>query len=304
MKKGIIFSFIFLFSLFFISNVKADTIEDYMDFNYSSTFGGRTFDNINQYYVINNGVSTTLSSNLYFDINVSTDFYPSDQSYYYFTMDYCSTGDDTIYDVYSSYENKIYGIFNTDLGCNSSTGTTGKIFKMFVRLKMSYFNDDDSGAFVYRLYFTPSWGLSNKMNYNVFLRFLDMQVLNYDRFIDLFNQYKNDATSQDFINTQININNNINETNDKLDDIIDADISDEDKKMPDDSSYQDYTDAEGDLMDKINEADLDSLDIAIDTNSSNFVWDTITDILQAHPLIMSTIIAILSIGVIKLALGR
>lgn len=122
------------------------------------------------------------------------------------------------------------------------------------------------------------------------------------------------ALSDEFnnINNQFNIlNSSVNqfqqeqqETNDKLDEITDMDISDQDKELPDDSSYQDYTEAEGDLMDKVNEADMDSLDIAIDTNSSNFVWNTITDIFNSHPMIMSTIIAILSIGIIKLALGR
>ena len=122
------------------------------------------------------------------------------------------------------------------------------------------------------------------------------------------------ALSDEFnnINNQFNIlNSSVNqfqqeqeETNDKLDEITDMDISDQDKELPDDSSYQDYTEAEGDLMDKVNEADMDSLDIAIDTNSSNFVWNIITDIFNSHPMIMSTIIAILSIGIIKLALGR
>ena len=115
------------------------------------------------------------------------------------------------------------------------------------------------------------------------------------------------ALTQNFTNIENKINDMKTEqqaTNDKLDEITDMDISEEDKELPDDSSYQDYTDAEGDLIDKVNSADMDSLDIAIDTDTSNFIWDTITDLFNSHPMIMSTIIAILSIGVIKLALGR
>lgn len=94
------------------------------------------------------------------------------------------------------------------------------------------------------------------------------------------------------------------ETNDKLDEIQGMDINDDDKELPDDSSYQEYSDVEGDLLDYVGEADTSSLDIAIDVDSSNFVWDTLTDLIQSHALVFSTVIAILSIGIIKLALGR
>ena len=115
------------------------------------------------------------------------------------------------------------------------------------------------------------------------------------------------ALSQDFTDLENKIDamtSEQQETNDKLDDIINADIPDSSKEDLDDSSYQDYQGAEDDLMDSVGEADLSSVDIAIDGDSSNFIWDTITDIFQSHPLIMSTVIAILSIGIIKLALGR
>ena len=200
-----------LMLLFGQINAKAATIEDYMEFGYYSNIGGKTFDNINQYYVINNGVSTTLTSKLVFDIYESIEYTPDKQDYYYFTLDYCSTGDSTIYDVYSSYENKIYGIFNTNQNCNSSTGTTGKIFKMFVKLKLSYIDTFDTDL-KYSLYFTPSWGLNNKMGYNVFLRFLDMQAMTYDSFVDLYNQYSDKDLQE--------------ETNSKLDDLNDSISSD------------------------------------------------------------------------------
>ena len=105
-----------------------------------------------------------------------------------------------------------------------------------------------------------------------------------------------------------NINNTINSMeasiNGNLDEIKDMDISDEDKELPDDTDFNDYQDAEDDLMDKVSEADMSVIDIAIDEDSSIFVWDTLTELIQSHTLIFSTIIAILSIGIIKLALGR
>ena len=105
-----------------------------------------------------------------------------------------------------------------------------------------------------------------------------------------------------------NINNTINSMessiNGNLDEIKDMDISDKDKELPDDADFNDYQDAEDDLMDKVSEADMSVIDIAIDEDSSIFVWDTLTELIQSHTLIFSTVIAILSIGIIKLALGR
>lgn len=107
------------------------------------------------------------------------------------------------------------------------------------------------------------------------------------------------------------INSNIDEmkekqqqTNDKLDEIQNTDISDEDKTMPDDSSYKDYSSTQDELLDKTKEADLDSLDVGLDVNSSSWVWDTLTSLIQSHSVVFGMVIAILSIGVIKLVLGR
>lgn len=110
-----------------------------------------------------------------------------------------------------------------------------------------------------------------------------------------------DQNTQDIINNQ---NQNQQQTNDRLDDIINSDISDADKELPNDDDYKNYQNAEDSLMDKVNQADTSIIDIAIDTKSSNFVWTNLTKFLQSHSLIFGTFIAILSIGIIKLALGR
>jgi len=92
------------------------------------------------------------------------------------------------------------------------------------------------------------------------------------------------------------------QTNEKLDELINTDSPPSD--TPDDSQYDDYESAEGDLKDKVNQADLSNLSIGIDSSSSQWVWDTLTDLLQSHSAIFGMVIAILSIGIIKLALGR
>ena len=106
------------------------------------------------------------------------------------------------------------------------------------------------------------------------------------------------------INQNQNFINNQKETNNKLDDIYDSDLSDNDKEQVDDTTLNEYENAENDVLDQINDVDLDNIDISMDVNSTNFIWDLITDIFNSHPVIMSTVIAILSIGIIKLALGR
>lgn len=97
-------------------------------------------------------------------------------------------------------------------------------------------------------------------------------------------------------------NDKIDETNDKLDDMINADA--DASVNPDDSKYNDYEDAEGDLKDKVSEADLSNISIGIDNKSSSWIWNTLTSLLQSHSVIFGMVIAILSVGIIKLALGR
>lgn len=109
------------------------------------------------------------------------------------------------------------------------------------------------------------------------------------------------SASSDIINNQ---NQNQQQTNEKLDDITNMDISDKDKEMPDSSSYDDYNSTEQELLNKTKDTDLSILDIGIDTKSSSWVWDTLTSLLKSHSAIFGMVIAILSIGIIKLVLGR
>lgn len=168
-----------------------------------------------------------------------------------------------------------------------------------------------------------SWGGTTD-NYNVLVDVTGITISDFDpSMAQEFLQYQQNQTIIDQNNQLITGFNNLestiqdsfdnmtdiiggkqDQTNDKLDDITNMDIPDESKEDLDDSSYQDYSDAESDLMDSVGQADLSEVDIAIDADSSNFIWDTITDIFESHPLIISTVIAILSIGIIKLALGR
>ena len=281
MKNVIIISFIFIFSLFFIQDVSASVIPTSIN---NLTIGGQNLTTNQDLYVGPGNVNINFS--LLLDSNFSSDWGK-------ISIVVCSNGAMSGGIIPSGYGSYIRNIKHVDsqYTCTMVNGAVGKVRMLTFELLFG-----DAGGFDgYFTVYSPSFNL----------QLIDF-VVDSSQYVNLFDYSSDTLITQNsqIINQNTQIINSQNETNDKLDDIIDADISAEDKEMPDDSSYQDYTDAEGDLMDKVSEADLDSLDIAIDTNSSNFVWDTITDILQSHPLIMSTIIAILSIGVIKLALGR
>ncbi len=92
--------------------------------------------------------------------------------------------------------------------------------------------------------------------------------------------------------------------NDSINDMKDMDIGSEDKEVPSDDKYQDYEEQEQILKDSMEQADLNDLDIAIDVPTSDFIWQTITRLINSNSLVFGMFIAILSIGIIKLAFGR
>ena len=118
-------------------------------------------------------------------------------------------------------------------------------------------------------------------------------------YLDKIEQLKQNDSTNDKLD---DIGGAIQDTNDKLDDMINADANV--SEIPDDDNFNDYESAENNLKDKVNQADLSNLTIGIDSKSSSWVWDTLTRLLKSSSSVFSMIISILSIGVIKLALGR
>lgn len=201
-------------------NVNAATLEDKITFNPSiSTIGGKKFDDINAYYILNAGQSETLSASLKFDIKDTTNLsvFPDEQKYYYMTLNYCTTGNASFIDIYSSYYNKIFDIVNTGVKCKASAGTDGDIYIMFVQMKLSFFDDDDSGAYAYRLYFQPSFGLKNDYGYPFYIRYLDARILSYDDFLKNYKEYDSISKQVEIINKNQELIEKQNETNNKLD---------------------------------------------------------------------------------------
>ena len=299
MKNVIIFSFLLLFSLFFATDVSA-AVYNANDFEIRvngtlvmGNDGGGLWDG---------GYATITSDNeVNMNINVNNVGNKAGDNLLV-TVTFCSTGT-----YYGSILTPGYDLTNATLINNYSitrSNTACKVGGYDGVVMQSIWNLSVPG----NSFSLHSWG-GIRDNYTVLVDVTGITISDFDpSMAQEFLQYQQNQTIIDQNNQLINGFNNLQneqqETNDKLDDITDMDIPDSSKEDLDDSSYQDYQGAEDDLMDSVGEADLSSVDIAIDGDSSNFIWDTITDIFQSHPLIMSTVIAILSIGIIKLALGR
>lgn len=295
MKKISILLIIFV-SLFFISDVKAATMSAGYNnvainnnYNFPVTLSVSTAGNR---YPLRAGINSSygndynfavlyICSNVGLDIsvyNTGYNYYFNDESYFTSTGKSCTT---------QGYAGTQYALFLSVGKWNVGSGSS-------LWYAESYLD------------FRSTWGYNGYFTVQSFIWSDEDLSLDLSKFNSITNSI-NSAT--DSINSAIDdmtsaITGEQQETNDKLDDITNMDIPDESKEDLDDSSYQDYSDAESDLMDSVGQADLSEVDIAIDSDSSNFIWDTITDIFESHPLIMSTVIAILSIGIIKLALGR
>lgn len=173
------------------------------------------------------------------------------------------------------------------------------------KIRCSYTNSSYTGGrlvqFVYKT--TDTFGSDFTIYQS---NYASIQLLSVEAFENNpgFTDDTNAINSETIINQNSTIINNQNQINSSLNDINNADISDNDKTLPDDSKYTDYSDTESSLKDKVSQADLNSLSIGIDATSSSWVWDTLTRFIQSNSIIFGMFIAILSIGVIKMALGR
>lgn len=195
-------------------------------------------------------------------------------------------------DLNGAFQNGAVNSLNTGISCKTTNQSyNGSIFKFYFKI---YKWRIPSGADLYEV---SSYWRFNSSEASLLLDIRDIKITDKDNFYDDSILVSN-GKGQDII---INQNNSIIN---KFDDIINSDISDKDKELPDDSNYDDYNKAQDSLTDKVKQADLSNINIGIDKNASSFVWDTLTSFLQSSSLVFSVFIAILSIGIIKLALGR
>lgn len=75
--------------------------------------------------------------------------------------------------------------------------------------------------------------------------------------------------------------------------------------QPDSSGSDSVITNTDDLLDNFNSVDIDNqVDITIPSGANNFIWSTMTSLLNTNSLVFGLMVSILSIGVIKTALGR
>lgn len=190
-----------------------------------------------------------------------------------------------------------FNTYNTGASCTIyDTNYKGTKYYVFFNIKEFGYKNADTLPIVY-----DTFSFNNPYTWAVFFSLDNTYLSNEDLYLNFADQIKNEQLQQE---TNEKLDEQIQQDKEQHDEFMDSDISEQDKTLPDDSKYQDYTSTEDSLKDKVNQADLSVVSIGIDANSSNWVWNTLTSFIQSNSIIFGMFIAILSIGIIKLALGR
>ena len=115
------------------------------------------------------------------------------------------------------------------------------------------------------------------------------------------------ASNQDIItnanqNTQ-DIMNNQNQNTDKVVGAIEGEGLEDTKPINPDKK-EELEGVEKDLLKEDVITSLNDIDISIDTNSNEFIWNLVTRIINTNSLIFGLVLTMLSLGVLKLVLNR
>ena len=335
MKKRIIFLFsIFILSFFFVSHVKAGSVG--IRYPYVGlSVGGKSY-SLGDTVPLGTGY-TPATINFHW----RSDFYMQELFNAYISV--CTNGPSGTFNSYSGQLTFIAEIGSCKINNSYNGSLMVYRFDSNVSSSFDFHTNDNLGEYyiLYDMSFSSIYMLYNTFSYGIYFDILSVTIfpqsstesLDFEaslKTLGLVSTLSNYSSNTTSLLTQTNskldgVNSNLNdlkskqdqtnskldeankkqdEANKKLDDMNNADISSEDKEQPDTSKYDDFKDTEDSLMDIAKQADMGSIDIGIDGNSSSFIWDTLTSFLKSHSSVFGMFIAILSIGIIKLALGR
>lgn len=99
--------------------------------------------------------------------------------------------------------------------------------------------------------------------------------------------------------------NNGNQIVSDLNDIKNTDISNSDKEQPSQQNYDSvHTFEEGIFSDLDDPNILSLIDLGIDPETNNWIWNTMTGIFNANVRVMSMVISVLTLGLAKFLMGR
>ena len=189
---------------------------------------------------------------------------------------------------------------NLNVSCKVPDGYEGTMYKFYFQI---YSWEVPSGGADF-LRVSSYWNFNNLTMKTLNITITNIYITDSDNYLDDATLASQGKGQQVIINQNDTIINNQDSIKNTLDSIIDSDISDNDKHLPSKGSFEDFKEAEKNLTDKVKEADTSVLSIGIDSTSSSWVWDTLTSLIKSNTIIFGMFIAILSIGVIKLGLGR
>lgn len=164
------------------------------------------------------------------------------------------------------------------------------------------FTHDDITWVAYS-YYNPSPMTLWQNSQNMYLISTSESATNND-IITNNNQNTDSIINNQNQNTQDIINSN-NANADKIVDTLEGeDLTDSEKESVNKDELNDYESSEDALLNEDRLNSINDIDISIDSNTNDFIWDFITSVINTHSRIFGFIITILSIGIIKLALNR
>lgn len=120
----------------------------------------------------------------------------------------------------------------------------------------------------------------------------------------LISNSNNSGVISAITNQTTSITNAQNQTTNAINDMANEDLDNNTKQQVDSTNINDYNTKEANLMNTATSTTLNDVNIGIDNQASNSIWQLVTRILNTNSKIFGLVISILSIGIIKLMLSR
>lgn len=217
---------------------------------------------------------------------------------YILVVNYCSTA----YPTLSNAVTNGYDLNNAVLLENYSINNAGRSCKVG-----DYFGNMYQGVFAITRNFAGSnphsfdltiWGGAT-FNYSTYYKFTSIALYDYTE--ELANSYKSLKIQSEFKNS---VDQQTQRQQENHDQIMNSDLNESDKEQPNMDNFNEYKVVEEGILDKFKNVTLDGVNVGLDIDSSNWIWTTLTSLFESHRVVWGSMLSFLSIGIIKLVLGR
>ena len=253
----------------------------------------------------------------------------STRPYTYIIMDFCSNNPTMIEKMYISNTNYKDNYINDGSGETYITNQTCKLGQYEGYIIRKQFEIGKYGALDNTGYELVAAGYLNYTNtypYSALIKLQNISLSSDDVLSNLSQSQSNLKQELEAINKQTDdiiehqeavkdaIIKNNNSNTDKItqnqdkntDKVIDAIEGDglEDTTPVDPNKKNELEEVEEGLLDQNITTSLNDIEISIDTNSNEFIWNLVTRIINTNSLIFGLVLTMLSLGVLKLVLNR